>query len=64
MKTENGDVLMDFIQYCMKYPKQRFWQALRNWSGFHFIYGGEKMTTDDALTDTFFFKGFSHKEML
>ena len=29
--------LLSFIQYCMKNPGERFWQALRNWSGYHFV---------------------------
>lgn len=30
-------MLQSFINYCQAYPEQRFWQALRNWSGYHFI---------------------------
>ena len=29
--------LLDFINYCFNHPEDRFWQALRNWSGYHFI---------------------------
>ena len=31
--------LKSFIKYCEKNPEQRFWQALRNWSKYNFIYG-------------------------
>ena len=31
--------LKSFIDYCVAHPQERFWQALRNWSGFSFIYG-------------------------
>ena len=31
--------LQSFIKYCKKHPEQRFWQALRNWSGYDFILG-------------------------
>jgi len=33
MLNMNKKVLADFVKYCKKYPEQRFWQALRNWSG-------------------------------
>jgi hypothetical protein len=26
-------LLEDFARYCRQNPEQRFWQALRNWSG-------------------------------
>lgn len=29
--------LLDFIKYCNDHPDERFWQALRNWSGHSFI---------------------------
>ncbi len=31
----NEAVLQDFTAYCRVNPEQRFWQALRNWSGAH-----------------------------
>jgi len=30
-------ILRAFTKYCEKHPKQRFWQALRNWSEHKFI---------------------------
>ena len=30
-KTKNSKFLKEFIKYCEQNPKQRFWQALRNW---------------------------------
>lgn len=30
-------VLASFINYCALHPEERFWQALRNWSGHDFI---------------------------
>lgn len=46
MKSEK--LLTDFINYCKDYPEQRFWQALRNWSGASFIFYDE--------SDTFYFE--------
>jgi hypothetical protein len=49
--------LQSFIDYADAHPEQRFWQVLRNWSGFNFIYG----SMDDSykiepthLQDTFY----------
>jgi len=49
--------LKSFVDYSEKNPSLRFWQALRNWSGFNFIYGSR----DDSykiepthLEDTFY----------
>lgn len=35
--AKNSQELKSFIDYCLKNPEQRFWQALRNWSGWQFI---------------------------
>lgn len=34
-KTQNA--LDDFMVYIIDHPTERFWQALRNWSGADFI---------------------------
>jgi len=31
--TRNSAALADFTAYCRANPEQRFWQALKNWSG-------------------------------
>lgn len=31
-------LLESFIAYCKAHPDERFWQALRNWSGVPFLY--------------------------
>jgi len=41
MKTENSELLESFVRYCQEHPDQRFWQALRNWSGYPFILGSD-----------------------
>lgn len=33
MNKKLKEQLDSFILYCHTYPEQRFWQALRNWSG-------------------------------
>jgi len=50
-------MLKSFTDYCYKNPTERFWQALRNWSEYEFIYGSNKcvaMEEVDDLEDTFY----------
>jgi len=58
MKSNNQDKLNDFTVYCHEHPKERFWQALRNWSGYGFIYGCNTMIKKFSdligLEDTFY----------
>lgn len=35
-KSKNAKLLKDFTRYCDKHPNERFYQALRNWSGFSY----------------------------
>jgi len=50
--VKSKELLSSFVIYCLLHPEQRFWQALRNWSGFHFIYGSDE--PDKAQIDTFY----------
>ena len=52
--NKNTKVLNSFTKYCNKHPDERFWQALKNWSGFPFVYGMDKAGN---MTDTFYFDG-------
>ena len=36
-ETRNSATLRDFSEYCIEHPEERFWQALRNWSGAAFV---------------------------
>lgn len=33
----NSAVLTEFAEYCRAHPQERFWQALRNWSNYHYL---------------------------
>jgi len=35
--SKNNELLMDFSFYCISNPRERFFQALRNWSGMPFV---------------------------
>lgn len=36
--VKNAELLASFTTYCYENPEQRFWQALRNWSGWAAVY--------------------------
>ena len=57
MKNRNQNILNDFIKYCEEHPCERFWQALRNWSTYAFIYASDGMLEDYKTIDTFYFEG-------
>lgn len=73
MKSEK--LLSDFIWYCQSHPEERFWQALKNWSGYHFIRACEvkylpvpepnplmQSGYSENMYDTFHFEGKRHDE--
>lgn len=55
--TRNSRVLEGFVAYCKANPEQRFWQALRNWSGYDSIVA-ETPTPEGCMhLDTFCWEG-------
>lgn len=63
MATRNSIILSDFIEYCREHPDERFWQALRNWSGRSFIFAfvnGSNFCCSQffhTIEDTFYWEG-------
>lgn len=55
-KTRNSEVLADFVEYCEDHPDHRFWQALRNWSGYPFVVVRSSMPVPGDI-DTFYWEG-------
>lgn len=56
-ENKNKKLLEEFVEYCNKHPEQRFWQALRNWSGFYHLYGNKFISEDTGyFVDTFYFE--------
>lgn len=53
-KNKNIKLLLSFSDYCDDHPGERFWQALRNWSHYNFIYGSIEPTEETHLEDTFY----------
>ena len=70
--TRNTAVLADFVRYCQEHPHERFWQALRNWSGYRFILAVGKPDEGAVMHegaeirignyDTFSFEGRRHDD--
>ena len=58
-KIRSRKQLANFIKHCEEHPQERFWQALRNWSGWPFIYVSENAPYENVveLTDTFYWEG-------
>ena len=50
--VKSRELLWEFMDYCIKNPEQRFWQALRNWSSFAKIYG--EVDGGAEMIDTFY----------
>jgi hypothetical protein len=58
VKSKNRKVLENFIDYCIKHPDERFWQALRNWSEYRYIFASnDTVTYMPKIIDTFYFEG-------
>ncbi len=61
LPTRNSEVLKSFVAYCEAHPHERFWQALRNWTQYQFIYVSNDSPytplEETILYDTFFWEG-------
>jgi hypothetical protein len=56
VSPSRNDILDDFVLYCLHHPDERFWQALRNWSGYPFVIVSDKLPEDGQI-DTFYWRG-------
>lgn len=55
MRSE--EALVSFVRYCYEHPEQRFWQALRNWSKYTYIFGYNGMELDKRDRECFDIEG-------
>ena len=65
LTTRNSKALRSFVEYCESQPDLRFWQALRIWAGYQFIYAANNSAEDgDAFDyiDTYSWEGRRHGE--
>jgi hypothetical protein len=60
-ESRNSKTLASFVAYCKANPSQRFWQALRNWAGFGFVYVSDSLlpagSSNIPMYDTFYWEG-------
>ena len=62
-ESKNAHTLKSFTDYCVANPEMRFWQALRNWSGYHFLFVSDSHGIPaQPLHDTFNFAGRRHDD--
>lgn len=55
--------LESFTKYCQENPDQRFWQALRNWSKYSFIFGASHSLSElTGLSKSHFIEDTFYKE--
>ncbi len=59
--TMKSKKLLDsFIAYCVDHPHERFWQALRNWCGWGFVWVSKNELSEDIAyaqaEDTFYWE--------
>jgi hypothetical protein len=55
MKNKNKELLKEFSAYCKTHPNERFWQALRSWSEWHFVC--VKNQPFEIFQDTYYWEG-------
>jgi hypothetical protein len=53
---KNAELLASFTAYCAENPSQRFWQALRNWSGAHQILAAKFSIPGNVKMDTYYWE--------
>ena len=55
-KSKNKNLMIEFQNYCIDHPDERFWQALRNWAKVERIYATRFSEDDDdtLVEDTFY----------
>ena len=58
MKNKALKKAESFLKYIQEHPNERFWQALRNWSGYNYILGARELPERDRFNnyweDTFY----------
>ena len=56
LKIKDKEAKLSLMQYLKDADSERLWQAIRNWSGYAFIFGGNNSDKSDAV-DTFYKEG-------
>jgi len=56
-QVRSAEARKSFVAYLAEHPDERLWQALRNWSGYPFIYASEYSFDVPGSVDTFHWEG-------
>jgi hypothetical protein len=56
MIVRDEDTKRAFLKYVAEHPELRLWQAIRNFSGYGFIFASNDITARDRI-DTFYWEG-------
>lgn len=56
------EMAIQFLEYCHEHPEQRFWQAMRNFTGNNFIFVSENRVEAEGLHDTFYMREKKKRE--
>jgi hypothetical protein len=51
--TKNSVLAENFKMYCDLHPDERFYQALKNWSGAQFILTAQSVTIESGKKDVY-----------
>jgi hypothetical protein len=62
LRTTDNKILVDFVKYATTHSTERFWQAVRNWSGYPFVVVSDTRPQRADQEDTFLWLGRSHDE--
>jgi len=65
MGMKSYRTLISFIAYCIQHPEERFWQALKNWSGYECVFVGKcnpPYQKWEIQYDTFNWEGKRHDD--
>ena len=54
-EVRGQDVKQSFLEYLNAHPSERFWQAVRNWSGLCYIYAADSFDKLN-IRDTFYWE--------
>ena len=61
--SRNKKILDSFVKYCTEHPEERFWQAIRNWSTYGYIWVSNTVCRDPNCLDTYYWEDKKYKKM-
>lgn len=56
MPIRSQETKEEFVKYLEENPSERFWQAVRNFSGYAFIIASDHPPMEEGQLDTFYWE--------